>query len=62
MIEDLIDFAKHEPQCHQDMVEQFLLCTKDELMAFDLAFIGLAGARIEAEMLRKMYETKRGIH
>ncbi len=61
-LSDLIDFARSEPQSHQDMVEQFLLCTEEELEIFDRAFIGLSGARIEAAMLRKRYEKKRGVH
>jgi hypothetical protein len=54
-LDSLIDFAKLEPQSHQDMVEQFLLCNEDELKSFDYAFIGLSAARIEAGMrLEKM--------
>jgi hypothetical protein len=59
-LEDLIDFARVEPQSHQDMVEMILLMDDTELEIFDRALIGLSGARIEAGMLKTRYE--RGVH
>ena len=62
MIEDLIDFAWNEPQSHDDMVEQFMLMTEDEMEDFDEVLIALASARIDAGMRRKLFARKGGVH
>ncbi len=57
-LEDLIDFARNEPQSHQDMVEQILLMTEEELDILDSTLITVSAARTEAGLLIK----KRRVH